>query len=132
IDLVPTLLDLMGGTPDGLPGKSLAPVLRGERRAQDDVFVQWNGAEGEVTANVPGTTEQDVNRVKDAPIRTVIAQDGWKLCLCERDKSQLFDLNTDPYETRNLYGEESQMDRVHDLSQRIRAWQESVKDTVSV
>ncbi len=132
IDLVPTLLDLMGAKLDGLPGKSLVPVLKGERRAQDDVFIQWNGAEGEVPASLPGTTGDDVKRVKDAPIRTVITQDGWKLCLCERDKSQLFDLNTDPYETHNVVGEEIHKDRVHDLSKRIRAWQESVKDPVSI
>jgi arylsulfatase A-like enzyme len=132
IDLVPTLLDLMGGAPDGLPGKSLAPVLRGEHGARDDVFIQWNGAEGELSAGLPGTTRDDVKRVKDAPIRTVITQDGWKLCKCERDKSQLFDLNTDPCETRNLYGDESHTDRVRDLSKRISAWQESVKDNVSV
>jgi arylsulfatase A-like enzyme len=129
IDLVPTLLDLMGAAPGGLPGKSLVPVLRGERGAESDVFIQWNGAEGELSTTLPGVTPQDVDRVKDAPIRTVITQDGWKLCLCEEDKSQLFDLNTDPYETRNLYGEESHADRVRDLSRRIRDWQKTVKDS---
>ncbi len=132
IDLVPTLLDLMGGKADGLPGKSLAPALRGECRAESDVFIEWNGAEGELYANLPGVTRQDVDRVKDAPIRTVTTQDGWKLCLCERDKSQLFDLNSDPYETHNLFGEEGHADRVRDLAQRIRAWQKTVKDEVKV
>ncbi len=132
IDLVPTLLDLMGAAPGDLPGRSLAPVLRGERSAEGDVFIQWNGAEGELTSNLPGVTPQDVDRVKDAPIRTVITQDGWKLCLCERDRSQLFDLNTDSYETRNIYGEKSHADRVRDLSGRIRVWQKTVKDEVKV
>ncbi len=128
IDLVPTLLDLIGGKAEGLPGRSLVPALRDGKRRQEDVFIQWNGAEGELSADLPGVTRQDVERVKDAPIRTVITQDGWKLCLCERDKSQLFDLNKDPWETRNLYGEESHADRVRDLSRRIRGWQESVRD----
>ena len=132
IDLVPTLLDLMGTKNDELSGRSLVPVLRGERPAEGDVFIEWNGAEGKLAPNLPGVTRQDVERVQDAPIRTVITQDGWKLCRCDRDKSQLFDLNTDPNETQNRYGEKGQTERIRDLSRRIRDWQQRTGDTLAL
>lgn len=128
IDLVPTLLDLMNSEAPNLPGRSLAPVIRGEQPMQRDVFAQWNRSEGQLTANLPGVTPADVERVRDAPIRTVIAQDGWKLSLCERDKHQLFDLNSDPCETHNLYYTGGHARRIEDLTKRIGDWQADVKD----
>jgi arylsulfatase A-like enzyme len=132
IDLAPTLLELLGAKSPTLPGRSLMPVLRQARPTARDVFVEWNGAEGKLSANLPAVSEADVKRVEDAPIRTVITQDGWKLCLCKRDKSQLFDLNTDPYETHNLFYRPGHTDRIRDLSNRIHAWQRSVKDAADV
>jgi hypothetical protein len=122
---------LMGGESTGLPGQSLVPVLKGEHPAQRDVCIQWNGREGSLTASLPNVTQEDVNRVEDAPIRTVITQDGWKLCRCSRDKHQLFDLNADPYETGNLYYTGKHEQKITDLGKRIDEWQASVKDTVS-
>lgn len=131
IDLVPTVLSLMGSESADLPGRSLVPMLEGKERIQRDVFIQWNGAEGELSANLPTVTENEVERVRDAPIRTVITQDGWKLCLCERDKHQLFDRNTDPGETRNLYYDGTHREKIDDLSIRIRRWQKEVNDSVT-
>ena len=55
IDLLPTLLDLLGQTPPShLQGKSLAPVLRGEADLSDnDVVVQWNGTSEEASGPIP-------------------------------------------------------------------------------
>ena len=45
IDLVPTLLELMGSkSRPSLPGQSLVPLLWGERVPQDHVFIQWHSA----------------------------------------------------------------------------------------
>jgi len=131
IDLVPTLLELMGNKNADLPGRSLAPVIKGERRAQREVFVQWNRSEGQLSASLSNVTREEVARVQDAPIRTVITQDGWKLCRCDRDKHQLFDLNSDPYETRNLYYTGDHAKRIGDLTKRIRDWQTDVKDSAT-
>ena len=131
IDLVPTLLELMGNKNADLPGRSLAPVIKGERRAQREVFVQWNRSEGQLSASLSNVTREEVARVQDAPIRTVITQDGWKLCRCDRDKHQLFDLNSDPYETRNLYYTGDHAKRIGDLTERIRDWQTDVKDSAT-
>jgi len=140
IDLVPTLLELMGNRNADLPGRSLAPVINtvcrgltncGESRVQREVFIQWNRSEGELSASLSNVTEKEVARVHDAPIRTVITQDGWKLCRCDRDKHQLFDLNSDPYETHNLYDTGDHAKRIRDLTKRIHDWQTAVKDTAT-
>ena len=56
VDLVPTMLDLIGESlPDHLEGKSLVPVLRGEETlAGNDVFIEWNGISPTVRGQVPG------------------------------------------------------------------------------
>ena len=113
IDLVPTLLDLMGRRSAGakLPGKSLAPLMRGEELPEDDVFIQWNG---------------------DVTTRTVVTADGWKLCLSKGDKSQLFNLNKDPGETINLFDSGRHSDIIDRLTKKIHEWQEKVQDAVKV
>jgi hypothetical protein len=84
------LLELMGGKTPGLPGQSLVPVIQGKarrsdgRQAQREVFIQWNRSEGTLAANLPHVTPEDVARVRDAPIRTVITQEGWNFTLHRR------------------------------------------------
>jgi choline-sulfatase len=113
IDLVPTLLDLMGRRSAGakLPGKSLAPLMRGEELPEDDVFIQWNG---------------------DVTTRTVVSADGWKLCLSQGDKCQLFDLKEDPYEMTNLFDSGRHEATIVRLAHKIRAWQKKVGDAADV
>jgi arylsulfatase A-like enzyme len=131
IDLVPTLLDLMGhSTPDLLPGHSLLPAMKGSKAVENCVFCQWNGeADEEIKTHKSKRTMAAGSRASKSPsIRTVIAPDGWKLSLCDFDKCELFDLNTDPGETTNLYYKSGHDEVIRCLSERIRAWQESVKD----
>lgn len=117
IDLVPTVLDAMGrpDAAEGLPGHSLIPFFKGGKRKEDHVFIEWNVTDRE-----------------DPATRTVVSPDGWKLCLCDKDKCQLFDLNKDPFETANLYYTGRYDDVIDRLSTRIRQWQTSVNDTLNV
>lgn len=47
IDLVPTLLELMGRKPEeALPGQSWRPLLDGGKLREDHVYVQWNAPNG--------------------------------------------------------------------------------------
>jgi len=135
IDLVPTLLELMAvrQKPD-LPGQSLVPLLKGETVREDHVYIEWNAPEVRDRDLPPqgefSTTE--INSAASANIRTVIAPDGWKLSLSDGDKSQLFNLNEDPLETKNLYDAGRYSDVIQRLRGKIHGWQESVKDTVHV
>ena len=112
IDLVPTLLELMGHSQAAahLPGKSLVPVISGQRTAQDDVFIEWN---------------------TEPRIRTVVS-DGWKLCLTKEDKCQLFNLRDDPGETTNLFDSRRHAEVISRLTAKIHKWQKSAGDDLDV
>ncbi len=136
IDLVPTLLDLLGKTSETpLPGQSLMPVLKENKPQQDHVFLEWNPAENLVARYVsamPSIGKEEAEKALSSYTRSVVSPDGWKLCLNTHDKNQLFNLNDDPGETTNLYYTGGHKDRIADLEKRIQQWQESVNDTVEV
>ena len=129
IDLLPTLLDLLGQTPPShLQGKSLAPVLRGEADLSDnDVVVQWNGTSEELPDRFLGSAA--INRMNALPRRCIITPDRWKLALCAGDQGELFDLINDPHEMTNLFDDPAQRDRVIDMAARLRVWQHETGDT---
>lgn len=124
LDLVPTLLSLMGeAIPGNLQGESCVDVLRGEALLEEDVFVEWNRSDGHP---LPG--EAEVNRALIQPWRTIISADRWKLNLSAHDKCELYDLNTDPLEMVNLFDQPERLARIRALATRIRRWQERTGD----
>lgn len=131
IDLVPTLLELIGvGAPVALQGTSRVPVLRGDDDlADNDVFIEWNGSDGHPSASIG---EAEINQSMAEPLRTVISADRWKLNLYASGPGELYDLNTDPHEMQNLYAEPAQQARIGDLSARLRVWQNETGDTVEL
>ena len=125
IDLVPTLLDLLGEpVPDDLEGESRVPVLRGAATLDDnEVFLQWNGV-GDRNLGTP-----EINRMVAVPWRSVVTGDRWKLNLSPSDQCELYDLNIDPHEIHNLFDDPAHRDRVRDMSARIRVWLDRLGDT---
>ncbi|MBP8128822.1 MAG: sulfatase-like hydrolase/transferase [Candidatus Hydrogenedentes bacterium] len=133
IDLVPTLLELLGAPPrDDLPGKSLANVVRGEASLTDPVFVQWNAPEAMAGGRNPGGAIRDASKRQGPSTRAVITQDGWKLCLSDRDRHQVFQLAADPGETTNVFGKSEHRERVERLAQSVRDWQRLVGDPLAL
>ncbi len=130
IDLVPTLLDLIGeGIPEHLQGKSLLSVLEGRKDlSENDVFISWNGYDNRVPDRFLG--DNKINRMLRLPWRTVVTPDRWKLALCAGDQCELYDLNNDPHEMNNLFNDPSQRDRIRDMAARIRVWQIQTADQV--
>ena len=128
IDLVATLLDLLGQPVPGTQGHSLGPLLEGRGGpAEDHVFIEWNGRDGE-----PEPREGTAERASGSAIRGVISPDGWKLNLSAADKSELYHLAADPLETENLFYSGRHDAVIRHLSDRIRRWQEETGDGVSV
>ncbi|UCC99316.1 MAG: sulfatase-like hydrolase/transferase [Phycisphaerales bacterium] len=136
IDMVPTLLELLGpGRGADLPGRSLVPLMQGASPARDHVFIQWNPNSGALKLKKGGTnlaSRDELKRIENEHSRAVISPDGWKLCLSDVDKSQLFNLRDDPGETTNLFDSGRHADVIARLSAKIRAWQESVQDKVKL
>ena len=127
IDLVPTLLDLLGQPiPGHLQGQSRTAALRGEETLEgNDVFMEWNGISAEIGDRQLGSPA--IDRMITLPWRSVVSE-GWKLNLCAGDQCELFDLNSDPFEQRNLFNDPAHADRIRDLAARIRAWQVETGD----
>jgi arylsulfatase A-like enzyme len=136
IDMVPTLLDLLGVRRDwDFPGQSLVPLIQGKSNVQRDVFIEWNPNSGALKVKKDGTqlaSKTEQKRIQNEHTRTIISPDGWKLCLSDADKSQLFNLREDPGETVNLFDSGQHKDVILKLKKKIRRWQDQVKDTVEV
>ncbi|MFC1635651.1 sulfatase-like hydrolase/transferase [Planctomycetota bacterium] len=136
IDMVPTLLDLFGvDTGRSFPGQSLVPLIKGKSVAQEDVFIEWNPNSGALKIKKGGTklaSKTALKNIENEHSRAIISPDGWKLCLSDKDKSQLFNLREDPGETRNLFDSGLHHDVILKLTRKIHKWQDQVKDTVEV
>ena len=115
IDLVPTILDLMGANvPAHLQGRSRAGVLRDSKTwKQDDIVVEWHGED-----------------FKEEDGRSLVTTDGWKLNLYRGNTPELYDLNTDPGELHNLVRVAKHSDRVRRLTNQLRAWQVAQQDSI--
>lgn len=137
IDMAPTLLDFLGKpAPRGLQGKSLRGLIEGRSQA-GDVFIEWNpqvyGSPRRFAPDsIKGVSEQERKRAAAAHIRTVITPEGWKLCLCDKDKSQLFNLRDDPGETQNLFYSSGHRGIISSLTHKIVQWQETTGDSVKL
>ena len=129
IDLVPTLLELMGGQdrPE-LPGQSLCPVMKGESVSEEHVYIEWTAPRPYARGRNPYGGSRMPLPHPGNDVRTVVAPEGWKLSIHMRDRNQLFNLREDPGETTNVYGVPENKAVVKRLAGRIRAWQEQAGD----
>lgn len=140
-DLLPTLLEALDvPTPNNLQGSTLLPVLREGDAASshiaDQVVFEWSGARGGLAADghrFHGTEE--TNRAIGAQQRT-IRHGKWKLTADEFGQPELYDLESDPDETRNLlFGSRLAASpeataALPTLWQRLRDWQSRTADSL--
>jgi len=98
IDLLPTILDLVGegpATPPGLPGRSLAPALR---------------AGGAAPPETPAYAETLFPKLHfDCADLRAVRLGGWKYI--EAPRPELYDLTRDPGERMNLFAQQGQRAR---------------------
>jgi arylsulfatase A-like enzyme len=129
IDTVPTLLELMGHqVPSHLQGQSRVAVLRDHGSLEgNDVIITWNGRS--IDQKFPLS---ELERMRELPHRCLVGADGWKLNLSVGDNCELYDLNSDPFEERNLFPEPAQSERVLAMARKIRKWQEETGDTALI
>jgi lysophospholipase L1-like esterase len=108
LDIFPTACELAGvPIPAGLDGKSLAPVIRGERaKVRDSLFTAYR------------------------TVQRAVRDDRWKLIRYPHiNRTQLFDLQSDPDELHNLADEPAHAGRVKQLLTLMQTWQKQLGDT---
>ncbi len=110
-DLCPTLLELTGGDLiDGVDSRSFAPALRDP-----------DGRSGDFAA---GFAEYHGTRYRVS--QRVVWDGAWKLVFNGFDFDELYNLDEDPYEMRNLAGDAAYANRVREMM--AQAWR-VIRDT---
>jgi arylsulfatase A-like enzyme len=128
VDLVPTLLDLMGqDVPEHLQGESRKAVLQGDVELSDDVFMQWHGGAATISLG-----DAAFDRLSELPWRSMVSGDRWKLNVSLADTCELYDLNSDPLELTNLYDQPEFAGRVAEMTDRMREWQARTGDELEL
>lgn len=121
MDIFPTILDALGqNADDELDGQSFLPYL------------DENGA------NLPGRDELYLEFHGIRYLRTergLITRDGLKYIFNPADDDELYDLNDDPAEMKNLLAEDGHHSRTGELRQRLikisRQYDDPVQDCIS-
>jgi len=134
IDFAPTMLEFLGKPPHPqCVGKSRAGLVGGESELADFVFLEWTpGPAPIVPQNSSLESEEEISNSLHQSTRAVVTPDGWKLCLRDKDKNELYNLRDDPGERKNLYSDPAQTDTVKRLTNEIHQWQQRVGDTLKV
>lgn len=157
IDLLPTLVEVAGGRPpEGIDGRSFAPVLRGESGAHRDRIFTTHSADGRfniypvrsvrtadwkyirnLRPDFYFSTHVDLGQARDGPGYFGSWQDaarGSPVAAAvvsryhERPAEELYDLRSDPLEMRNLAPEPAQAARLAELRGEVTAWMKANGD----
>lgn len=107
LDLFPTFCDLAGiAVPAAIDGRSLKPIMGGSSGGvRDSLFLSY----------------RDVQRA--------VRDDRWKLIRYPQiDRTQLFDLQSDPDELRDLSGDPANSERIARMMGALRGWQKRLGD----
>jgi hypothetical protein len=73
-----------------------------------------------------------VKRAVEESTRTIVSPDGWKLCLRDKDLNELYNLNEDAFETRNLYADRQHTSVISRLTDEIHRWQLAAMDKLRI
>ena len=133
IDFLPTLLDLLSQPkPDQCAGKSLVPVLHGERTPPENIFMEWSPNRFKVMKGTKLAPRRTIKRAMNESTRAVISPEGWKLCLRDQDLNELYNLQADPIEAHNLYYEADYRAIIERMTRDILSWQQTTGDTLKL
>jgi len=133
IDFVPTLLGLLGQSDHPqCSGKSLLPLINGKTAVPNSVFLEWAPNRTKVKKGSRLARRRMIKRAVEESTRTVVSPDGWKLCLRDKDLNELYNLNEDPFEMRNLYSDSQYAALVSRLTTEIYRWQDAMNDKLNL
>jgi arylsulfatase A-like enzyme len=133
IDFVPTLLDLLGqSNHPQCAGKSMLPLVYDETARPRNVFLEWAPNRTKVKKGSKLARRRMIKHAVEESTRTLVSPDGWKLCLRDKDRNELYNLQDDPFERRNLYSDPQYVSVISRLSGEIQRWQEATNDNLKL
>ena len=133
IDFVPTLLDLLGQSNHSqCAGKSVLPLIDDATALPNNVFLEWAPNRTKVKKGSKLARRRMIKRAVEESTRTLVSPDGWKLCLRDKDLNELYNLNEDPFETRNLYPNSQYAAVVSRFTTEIYRWQDATNDKLKL
>jgi len=133
IDFVPTLLDLLGQpSHPQCAGKSLLPLINDETAPPQNIFLEWAPNRTKIKKGSRLARRRMIKRAVEESTRALVAPDGWKLCLRDKDSNELYNLKDDPFEMRNLYSDPQYASVISRLASEIQHWQESANDKLKL
>lgn len=161
VDLLPTLLDVVGGkAPGGIDGKSFASVLKGEKQDHRDRIYTTHSGDGNwnsypIRALRVGNWKLIMNLHPEFAFVTHIDLPGelgrtkywnsWEEAAetdsraaaivkryHERPALELYNLSVDPHEQKNLADDPDHADRVKQMRGELEAWMEEQGDQEKV
>ena len=115
VDLMPTMLDLAGvGIPECLDGRSLRPWLRGATVTDwpDDIFAEFHGYESALFS------------------QRMVRTRSWKYVYNPGAEDELYDVESDPGELRNLAPDLGYRHVLRRMKVRLCTWMERTGDDI--
>jgi N-sulfoglucosamine sulfohydrolase len=160
-DLLPTFIELAGGkVPDGLDGKSFAPILRGTKKThRDRVFNTHSGdrdfnvypirslrtREWKYILNLHPEFQHQTHDTRHATGNGILYWRTWQeeaktnpkaaavvKRFVERPAEELYDLKADPHELNNLAANPKQARRLASMRAELKAWMKAQGDQETV
>ncbi len=124
IDLLPTLLDLMGEDPaeKNLHGTSLASLCR-------DSATKGSKVSAVGTASPCVVEWTPAHQPCKDHVRTIITPEGERFSHYSGGFHEFYDLNEDPHESRNLSTDKDKQPRMRELCAQLNQWQKHTSDT---
>ena len=132
-------------TPKHAEGASLADAARtgDDSNITRDVFVEWTpGNSNQSVAETPEkvipdwklavASEDELRRRPAEHIRGIVTRDRWKFNWSTVGDHELYNLDEDPFETKNLAVEAEYGSKMRELADRIRRWQVQTADSVDL
>ena len=107
-------------------------VVRGETMPTEAVFMEWAPGKEKINKHTKLASKEQIKQALAESTRAIVTPDGWKLCLRDKDKNELYNLRDDPDERKNLYSDAGQGDTVKRLTDEIHQWQQGVGDTLKI
>ena len=147
-DVMPTLCEALGvEIPRGAQGRSLWPLLQGRDYPRDEfrsVYAEagFGGLHYDSTdqldfkhAEVPGApgaikTFDELNSYTQSGYLKMVRMGDWKLSFDMLGQGQLYNLASDPYELRNLYGNPSLATQQMRLLEELLGWTIRTQDNL--